>query len=182
MRFVSRAATVLAATLLSASALAAQVKFSVAAGATAPIGDAADGLEMGYNASVGLTFKPPVAPVGLRVEGMYNQLSGKGTPAVGSRIMALIVNGTFSGAALPAVYLIGGLGMYNASATDWPTALGPEPDAVNKLGINVGAGFNFPLPSLSPFAEVRLHHIMAKDDDTGAKNIQLVPITFGIRF
>ena len=62
MRFVSRAATVLAASLFCASSLAAQVKFSVAAGATAPIGDAKNAFEMGYNATVGLTFKPPVAP------------------------------------------------------------------------------------------------------------------------
>ena len=181
MRFVSRAATVLAASLLAASSLAAQVKFSVAAGATAPIGDAADGFEMGYNATVGLTFKPPVAPVGLRVEGMYNQLAGKDPSPVGMRLMALTVNGTFSGAALPAVYLIGGLGMYNAKATDVPAGI-PEPDAENKFGINVGAGFNFPLPSLQPFAEIRLHHIMTADDATGAKNTQIVPITFGIRF
>ena len=180
MRFVSRAATVLAATLFCASSLAAQVKFSVAAGATAPIGDAADGFEMGYNAIVGLTFKPPVAPVGLRVEGMYNQLAGKDPSPVGMRIMALTVSGTFSGAALPAVYLIGGLGMYNAKATDVPAGFTAESE--NKFGINVGAGFNFPLPSLQPFAEVRLHHIMTADDATGAKNTQLVPISFGIRF
>jgi hypothetical protein len=173
MRFVTRATTVVAATLLAASSLGAQMKLSVAAGATAPIGDAGDAFSLGYNATVGLSFKPALAPLGLRVEGMFNQLDGKDPSPVGARIMALTANGTYS--LVPNLYLIGGVGMYNAKATDLPTGVTAE--SSNELGINAGVGFNFPLPTLQPFAEIRFHHIMTEGTAT-----QLVPITFGIRF
>ena len=173
MRFATRAATIVAASLLAVSTLGAQMKVSVAAGATAPIGDAADGLALGYNATVGVSFKPALVPLGLRVEGMFNQLDGKDPSPVGARILALTVNGTYS--VVPNLYVIGGLGMYNAKATDLPAGFTAESN--NELGINAGAGFNFPLPSLQPFAEVRFHHIMTEGTAT-----QLVPVTFGIRF
>ena len=90
MRVMSRAVLVLAATLFAAPAFA-QMSFNVAAGAAIPVGSTADDLKMGYNATVGLGIKPPIAPLGIRIEGMWNQFDIKGTP-YGSRILALTAN------------------------------------------------------------------------------------------
>src|SRR5262245_59825244 len=83
MRLMSRAAFAFAAVLIAAPALSAQTSFSIAAGAAAPIGSTADGLKLGYNATVGLGIKPPVAPLGLRFEAGLNQMDFK-TDGLGS--------------------------------------------------------------------------------------------------
>src|SRR5438132_5752666 len=70
MRLLSRAALGLAATLFVAPALQAQASFSVAAGATVPMGGTADQFKTGYNITAGIGIKPPLAPLGFRFEGM----------------------------------------------------------------------------------------------------------------
>lgn len=168
MRVMSRAALALAATLIAPAALYAQTSFSIAAGASLPMGSTADALKMGYNATAALGIKPPLAPIGLRIEGMFNSFE----PDVGSgtiRVMAGTVNGTLSGA-VPMGYLIGGVGMYNTSASG---GTGSDTD----FGFNIGAGLNFPLTGFSTFLEARFHVVSTEVEST-----KFVPITFGIRF
>ena len=152
MRLMSRAVLVLAATLFAAPALHAQASFSIAAGATIPMGNTADGLKTGYNVTAGVGIKPPLAPLGLRIEGMLNQMDWKNTSSGSTRLLAGIANVTLSGVAspIPMGYLIGGVGMYNASVSDVPAAL--KPASVTKVGFNIGAGLNFPLTGFSTFA------------------------------
>ena len=175
MRVLSRAAIVAA---LFAAPLSAQTSFSVAAGLAMPVGSTADAVKMGYNATLGLNIKPPLAPIGLRVEGAFNQFDGKSS-AIGTRVLGVIANATLSGAAMPIPmgYLIGGVGMYNMSVTDWPAAAGTKPDAVSKVGFNIGAGLNFPLTGFSTCAEVRFHIVQTEGGST-----KFIPITFGIKF
>jgi hypothetical protein len=170
MRLMSRAALALAAILLAAPALHAQTSFSVAAGAALPMGDFADGFKMGYNVTAALGIKPPLAPVGVRIDGMYNAWEPK-TGSGSFRVLAGTANVTLSGAAMvPMGYLIGGLGMYNASVSG---ATGSETD----FGFNIGAGIKFPLTGFSTFAEVRLHFVQSEGGST-----KFVPITFGLTF
>lgn len=177
MRSISRAALVMAASLLAAPALSAQTSFSIAAGATVPVGDASNAYKMGYNASVGLGIQAPLAPIGLRLEGMFNQLDFKGTSQGNTRILAGIANATLSGAGMPIPmgYLIGGLGMYNMKAGNLPA--GFTSSSVTKFGFNIGAGLNIPLTGFGTFVEARLHYIA-----TDTKATMLVPLTFGIKF
>lgn len=176
MRLIPTAALVLAAMTLGATEARAQMSVSVAAGAALPMGDASDALSMGYNATVGLGIKPPLAPVGLRVEGMFNSWDYKSDfSSLGlnsQRTMALIANATLSGPAMPA-YLIGGVGMYNSKVD---TDAGAS-DAENDFGFNIGGGVNLPLTGFSTFLEVRYHHIPV---DGGS--FKFVPITVGIKF
>src|SRR5262245_61487822 len=114
MRGLSRAAIVLAAMAFAVPSLHAQKpSINISAGASLPTGDAADGVEMGYNAAVGLGLKPALLPLGLRIEGMFNSFSFK--ESVGAdgawRVMGLTANATYT--MIPSVYLIGGLGLYN---------------------------------------------------------------------
>lgn len=178
MRLMSRVALALAASLFVAPALSAQTSFSIAAGATVPVGDAADGMKMGYNLTAGLGIKAPLAPVGFRLEGMFSQMDWKNATQGNTTILAGIANATMS--MMPTTYLIGGLGLYNLRAGDLPAGFTSDP--TTKFGINVGAGLNIPLTGFGTFVEARLHYIMTKDDATGAKNTTLIPINFGIRF
>jgi hypothetical protein len=173
MRLLSRAAIAIAAVLFVAPALHAQTSFNVAIGAAVPMGDAADGFEMGYNVTAGIGIKPPLAPLGLRVEGMFNSLGAKGASDVSTRIMGLTANGTYT--LVPQVYLIGGAGMYNSKLTNLPA--GVTSDASTDFGFNLGAGINIPLTGFGTYLEARFHHIAG---DGG--NFQFVPITFGIKF
>jgi hypothetical protein len=174
MRLMSRAAMGLAATVLLAAPLQAQTSFSIAAGASVPTGEATNGpngMQMGYNVTLGLGIKPPLAPLGLRLEGMFNSFGFKDVDDVSLRVMAGTLNGTISGPMLPMVYGIGGIGMYNSKlSTD-----GSE--SFTDMGFNIGAGMNFPLTGMSTFLEVRYHHVFNEGDA-----MQLIPITFGIKF
>lgn len=173
MRLLSRAALALAAILFAAPALHAQTSFSIAAGLALPMGDAADattGVDMGYNATVGIGIKPPLAPLGVRVEGMFNSFKFKSTAIDASlRVMALTANATYT--MMPTIYLIGGVGMYNSKAS----AAGSPSDT--DLGFNVGAGVNIPLTGFGTYLEARFHHVPG---DPGS--FQFIPITFGIKF
>jgi len=176
MRALSRAATVIAAMVMSASALHAQTSFSAAAGLAMPIGSTADGAKMGYNATLGLGIKPPLAPIGLRIEGMWNQFDLKNSSA-GMRLLAGTANVTLSGAGMPIPmgYLIGGLGIYNSALTNLPT--GVTSSSESKVGFNVGVGLNFPLTGFSTYAEARLHIV-----NTSGSSTKFIPIVFGIKF
>jgi len=147
MRLMCRVALGLAA-LFAVPALHAQTSFSVAAGLTVPIGSTADNLKAGYNATVGLGIKPPLAPIGLRIDGMLNSmdLKTKGT----YRILAGTANVTLSGLGMPIpmTYLIGGLGMYNSSFSGLPLG---QPKSTTDFGFNIGAGIKIPLTSFSTF-------------------------------
>lgn len=170
MRQMSRAALALAAILFTAPALHAQTSFSVAAGAAVPVGSTSDGMSVGYNLTAALGIKPPLAPIGLRIDGMFNSMDLK-APATGStRILAGSANLTLSGAALPMGYLIGGLGIYNFSYSGGGSS-------TSKAGFNVGVGLKFPLTGFSTFAEARLHYV-----NTAVTKTKFIPITFGITF
>lgn len=174
MRRSLAVAVLLVGSLIAAPEARAQMSFSVAAGASLPMGDAGDALNMGYNATVGLGFKPILIPVGVRVEGMFNSFDYKETVATDAsqRVMGLLVNATLSGPAMP-VYLIGGLGMYNSKVSAGTLSSAAE----NDFGFNIGAGFNLPLTGFSTFIEARYHHI-----PVSGGSFQFVPLTVGIKF
>src|ERR1700744_1569627 len=51
--------------------------FNVAAGAAVPTGDFGNAADVGYNLTVGLGLRPPLSPLGFRVEGSYNSFGAK---------------------------------------------------------------------------------------------------------
>jgi opacity protein-like surface antigen len=145
----------------------------IAAGAALPFGDYADVVKSGYNGTVTLGVTPLGSPLGLRVDGMYNKLSGKGA-IPDDRIIAGSANVVFN---LPGVgirpYLIGGVGYYNVKQ-DFTGAAD-----LNKVGFNAGAGAAFPLSGFTTFLEARVHHVPLDDPSVSPT---FVPVTFGIIF
>jgi hypothetical protein len=170
----NRLLTLFAAGLLAAApAVTHAQSISLAGGLSMPTSDLADGTQSGYNGTIGLNFGAPLIPVGARVEGSINGFNGKGSASSSSlRVLSGTAN-AIVGLGMP--YLIGGLGYYSATVKSGIAAIGDQTES--GAGFNIGAGFSFPLPSLSPFVEVRYHQMLGDND-----GIKFVPITFGIKF
>jgi hypothetical protein len=171
MRSMSRAALALAAIILVPAALHAQISLGIAGGLAMPTGDASDAVKSGYNVTAALGIKPPVAPIGLRIDGMWNSFENKTQGVGASRVIAGTANVTLSAPLLPMAYAIAGAGMYHSSVS------GAANSGDTKVGFNGGLGLNLPLTGFSTFVEARYHHV--KGDNS---SFQFVPVTFGIRF
>ena len=171
MKALSRA-VLAAAMVFIAPSLHAQTSLLFAAGATLPIGDFADGVETGYHAIVGLGIKPPLAPIGARVEGMFNDNAFKGGADASTRILAATANVTYT--AIPTAYFIGGLGMYNAKCAG---SCGLLTGSNTDVGFNIWGGLNIPLTGLGVFVEARLHIVNSEGGST-----KFLPVTVGIKF
>jgi len=171
---VGSAALLIALATISMSA-EAQRRTSVgfAAGASFPVGDLGDGVTTGFHVLGTLSVSGTAgSPLGFRVDGMYNSLSGKNS---GPDVNVWTVNGNlvfaFPGGMTATPYIIAGAGWYN-SKTDEDGA-----ESTNDLGINAGIGARFALSGFSTFAEVRFHNIFSDPNSA-----QFIPLTFGILF
>ncbi|MGH8523067.1 MAG: hypothetical protein ACREXY_02250 [Gammaproteobacteria bacterium] len=166
---------VIASIAMGSNRAGAQNSVSVAGGIAVPVGSAADALNTGYNASFALTAKPPLASVGIRLEGMFNSFGFKDN-SVGAntqRILAGIANATLSDASTPlrSFYLIAGIGAYNTKVIG-----GPPTDPNNDIGFNVGIGITL-TTGVGTFLEARYHHVPSE-----VSTLRLVPVTFGLKF
>lgn len=152
----------------------------VAAGATVPMGDLGDATSTGYHVlgTIGISGTAS-SPVGFRIDGMYNSLSGKNS---GPDLNMWTVNGNlvfaFPGGMAATPYLIGGAGWYNLK-TDEDGA-----ESTNNFGLNGGIGARFALSGFSTFAEVRFHNVFGEKNEATDKrpSLRVIPLTFGIMF
>ena len=156
----------------------AQLKFGIGAGASLPGGDMKDGLETGYHLMATAGIQPPLAPVGFRVDGSFNEFNQKSPATEKTRIMGLTANAVLSmpGAVVLSPYAIGGVGMYNSKST------GAGSESSNDMGVNIGAGIKFGLAGFSAFGEIRWHKIFPEEVLGVKPNVSYIPITFGIIF
>ena len=171
---VASSAALLTALVAIAAPAHAQRRTSVglAAGATFPIGDLGDATSTGFHAlGTLLVSGTATTPLGLRIDGMYNSLSGK---RPGPDVNVWTVNGNlvyaFPGGMTATPYLIVGAGWYNSKADD-------AEEGSNDIGINAGIGVRFALSGFSTFAEARFHNIFSDPNSS-----QFIPLTFGILF
>lgn len=175
MHFPTRAAVraALLVALSAATPLAAQVsprslRLNVAAGASFPVGNLGDNVDLGYNVTVGVGSYQTGTPLGFRVEGSYNEWQFSGvdfkTHAAGLTANATYdFNPTTIGGTGNTFYGIGGGGIYGTgnNSTDF--------------GWNLGAGFRFPLSGFSAYLEARYNSI-------SNVNYKYVPVVFGLVF
>lgn len=165
---------VAAALAFSATAASAQAGFSIAGGPTFASGDALKALntdDVGYHVQASLGISAPMLPVGLRIDGLFNQFPGDGAEL---RTFSGNANAVLTIPSLGIVpYIIGGVGLYN---NDIQTNLF-DPDAENDFGFNVGAGVRFSMPGLGIFVEGRLHSISTEGEST-----RFIPLSIGFRF
>ena len=157
----------------------AQINFGVAAGASLPNGDLSTSFETGYHLMATAGVHPPLAPVGFRVDGMYNQFNAKSPSTTKFNVMGVTANAVLSmpGAIVLSPYAIGGVGMYNSKSNISGAS------SSNDLGVNIGAGIKFGLAGFGAFGEIRLHNLFPEKPTTGsAPSFRFIPITFGIMF
>jgi hypothetical protein len=177
-RSALRATALAAALTVGASAARAQspVSLGIAGGRALPMGSTADVAESGYNGTLAIGVSAPLLPVGLRLDGMYNQLEGTNDAlASGGDFGVAAVSANLTYTLLPLavarLYLIGGAGYYRTSFDDGG-------DAQTDVGFNGGAGIRFGLGRTQLFAEARYHRVNTSDNG----RLSFVPVTVGLMF
>ena len=149
------------------------VQFGVAAGAAIPVSDLGDSFNVGFNGTVTVGFNPVMIPLGIRVDGAYNQFGAKGG---GANVHFTSVTGNLV-YKFPSVsvspYAIGGAGWYNAAISI--TGFGSGSD--NHFGWDIGGGITMPLSGFDTFIEARYNQVQGNGG-----SLKFVPITFGIMF
>ena len=159
------------------------VRLFIGGGTSLALGDFGDLYNNGPHGLVGLSFQPQGFPLGIRVDGMYQRISGDEDALGFDDVDAQIINGTanlvysFSTSAETAIrpYLIGGGGLYNIKAVGDDVPDGT--DGATEFGINAGAGFDYrATDNLGIFLEGRFHLIFTEVDNTN-----VLPISLGVR-
>lgn len=175
---------ILAAASVALAQGSAGVHFGIAGGASFPNGDTGNVYDTGYHGSVLLNFNAPVAPIGLRIEGMYARMDeksglGSGHLQVGSGTANIVV-GPRAIAFRP--YFIGGGGYYRVkfTATGIPVSLENTQD---KFGWNAGGGISFGLgPVAAIFVEARYIRVETDPNFVTGSHFTFVPVTVGFVF
>ena len=148
-------------------------QLGIAGGASQPMSDLKTSNNMGYNGTVAMGINLPFIPVGLRVDGAYNQFGQK---TGGAKLHIISATGNLVWK-LPNVgvapYLIGGAGLYMPTVE----VSGLPSSSESKFGWNAGAGINLPLTVVKAFVEARYNSV-----SVNGSTIQFVPLTFGIMF
>lgn len=155
-----------------AGAQTSTVHFGVAAGAAIPISDLSDVANTGFNGTVTVGLNPTMIPLGIRIDGAYNQFNIKSTLG-GGNLHYTSVTGNFvykvPGQSF-SPYAIGGAGWYNAGASGGGSS-------TNNFGWNIGGGISMALSGFDTFLEARFNQVQ-----TSGSPARFVPITFGVMF
>lgn len=160
----------------------AQLHLGIAGGLSAPVGDFGDIADAGYHLTGMLAVSVPAAPIGLRLEGSFNEFkykSGLLSTNAKARLWSATANGVLSSPGIIGPYLIGGLGIYNASCSECSSS------SSTKAGFNGGVGLKLGLTGFSAFVEARYHYIPGGSDATtgGTKSsTQFIPVSVGVTF
>jgi opacity protein-like surface antigen len=146
------------------------ISFGLAAGTAVPNGALGDVTNAGFNVTGILGIKPPILPIGFRVDASYNMFgyTTSGHAHVSSVTGNIVLNAPFP---IFHPYVIGGLGYYNIAASSSRSS--------NDMGFNVGAGLSvsIPLTGLSIFAEGRYNHV-----NTSGASTEFTPFVLGVMF
>lgn len=150
-------------------------------GASIPVGKLSDAQNTGYHGMVVLAVGSAELPIGVRLDGIYNNLAnnnlpaGSGAASADLRIAGGLLNLVFTFPGTTAKpYLIAGGGLYSTKS-DVPGA-----KAKNDFGFNAGLGTTFGFGPFAAFLESRYHTISRDAADGGV--VQFVPITVGLLF
>jgi Outer membrane protein beta-barrel domain len=167
--------------VLAAPAVHAQgVEFSLGGGIGVPLGAFDDAAKMGWHGLAGLSVVPSGWPVGIQIDGQFQQYKLDGTTSLKDRFIMgtgnLVYKFKSSEESKFRPYLIGGGGVYNVKTTGDVTA-NPFSGGITKFGLNGGAGFDFKAGSVGLFLEGRFHDVF-----TPGENLKFIPITLGVRF
>jgi hypothetical protein len=172
--------------LLYAPALRAQgAEFSLGGGIGIPLDTFDEEAKLGWHGLAGISFVPEGWPVGIQVDGSYQQFNlddaaFPGFSGLKNRLIMGTGNIVFkfktSEESTFRPYLIGGGGVYNSKVTGSDDPGDVLPGGETKFGINAGAGFDFKAGGAGLFIEGRFHNVF-----TDGANLKFIPVTVGIR-
>jgi hypothetical protein len=170
--FLAAALAGVALISFEARAQTSTVHFGVAGGVAIPVSGLRDFLNTGFNGTVTVGLNPALIPLGIRLDGAYNQFSFKSGLGGGSlhytsvtgNLVYKIPGASFS------PYAIGGAGWYNAGASGGG-------GSSNDFGFNIGGGLSMALSGFDTFLEARFNQVQ-----TAGSPARYVPITFGVMF
>jgi len=176
-RMLSKIAIATTALALTAGAAAAQrPQLSVGGGVAVPTGDLGEAQSAGWHGQVSMGYRPPMYPIGFRVDGLYHDMAGDLSAGQNFRTAAVTGNVVLEAPGLAVrPYLIGGVGYYNTKFQGAASRDG--------VGLNGGVGLKFRLADIESFVEARYHSAMnAIGPDGNERAAGFVPITFGVSF
>jgi hypothetical protein len=188
--FAKGFAALTAAMLLSAPALRAQgAEFALGGGIGVPLGDFDDASKLGWHGLAAVSFVPEGWPVGIQVDGSYQQFGREDAAAppgfsdLKTRLIMGTANVVFkfktSEESTFRPYLIGGAGVYNSKITGQDDPGDVLGGGTTDFGLNAGAGFDFKAGGAGLFIEGRFHNVFT---DGPGSDLRFIPITVGIRF
>jgi hypothetical protein len=182
------------------------LRIGISGGVAVPVGDFKDGfqqgalrrdLQAGLAAQGFVEVRAPGTPFGFRAAVGYNRF-GVGRVTTGttgaeltgaggsSQVLAGIGNVTLQFPAGPIrPYILAGLGAFRVQNTLTDAGTGAAAGEVSEtnFGINGGAGLQLRLGPIDGFLEARLANVYTKQERFGnLKNVQYVPVTFGVLF
>lgn len=168
----------------------------VAGGATFPTGDFKNGYNTGWNVDVPIGWQSTSTPWGLRLDATYNQLGGKSVSdgfntftlsnaKVWSGLLDLTFRLPMGEQGTSAFYLLGGGGVHHFtdlggstfSSGSGSTVVSNATTSTTKLGLNGGAGYEFPVGNVAMFVEGRYVSVFT---DNGHTNY--IPVSVGFKF
>jgi hypothetical protein len=183
MRGLSKGMAALAVgMLLGAPALRAQgAEFALGGGVGFPLSTFDDAAKIGWHGLAAISFVPNEWPVGIQIDGQYQQYKLDGFTDTKERFVMGTANIVFkfktSEESTFRPYLIGGGGVYNFKQTGEADPGQVLEGGTTEFGLNAGAGFDFKAGGAGLFIEGRFHRVFNTGDD-----LQFIPITVGIRF
>lgn len=165
-----------------------RVQFLAGGGSSIALSDLGDLYNNGPHLIGGVQFLPARFPVGIRVDGMWQRISGD-EDVIGDDNDIQFFNGTANAVyAFPVApttriqpYILGGVGIYNAKAVG--DAVPDDVESETDFGVNAGAGFDFrATDNLGIFLEGRFHLVFTEEDEVpGSFNSNILPISLGVR-
>lgn len=169
------------------------VSFGVSGGASIPVSDLSDGVDVGYTVGAHVLLAPSsMQMLAFRGDVGFDSWNYKSAvaQALDGKFRALTVMGNVilksSSAMSIKPYAIGGLGLVNTKSS--AKAAGVTVSESNSgFGIQAGGGLEFQLSGFTTFIEAKfVNAFSALDDGTTSsdskKSANWIPITFGIRF
>ncbi len=170
---------VAALSIVATAPAAAQGGFKVGfqGGITMPMGDLGDVVKTGYGGGVTLMMRNPSSKVGFGIEAQlhrmaYDEFLGTVDPDLSLNSYGAMARLDF--AAGPALYLLGGAGLFRQEVTGGDDLPDFEETSNTDFAVEVGAGFNFG-PGL--FVEGKFVNIFTEGSAT-----RMIPVSVGIRF
>ncbi len=156
----------------------------IGGGAAIPVGTLSVTQVAGFNGIIALALGVAELPIGVRLDGIYNNFGHKNTGSAAQpgstatyrfRIAGLLGNLIYAFPGTSAkTYIIAGGGLYNTKLD----LAGSNSE--NHFGLNAGLGVTFGLGPIASFVESRYHFISREPAKGGV--IHFVPVTLGLMF